>query len=251
MILDVAAVNIEPEGWPEPQRTDDNRRQHRRVDLAAIAAVSVADGPIAVWIVQNLSQGGAQLVGDPLLIPGQRFGMSLYLPGAPPLALTARALRRQVAAREARCAIVFDALSPQQAGAVASALEAAGSRTRSVTVSDLIVGPRGPVLAALVRELRDMGRTPRLVTSPLEAAAWLQRESSAATLIVAEKLMETRGWNVLKFVRDARPKVKRLVVAGLVHTFRLNMALRSGLADAVIEQPFDAAALAKKLAFDR
>jgi hypothetical protein len=62
--------------------------------------------------------------------------------------------------------------------------------------------------------------------------------------------MELDGWSFVEFVRNTRPNARRIIVASDVHSFRLNFALRSGLADAVVERPFQAATLARKLGID-
>lgn len=225
-----------------------NRRRHGRLKVAGVAAMTRPGNPIAVWVVQNLSEGGASVTGDPLPIPGQRIRLALYLAGKPPLWLMAKVLRRQIAGPGGKCALEFEGVSAEQRSAILDALQSEGSRPKGAPAANILVVGRAPqTLEALARELITLGHAPRVVGSPLEAAAWLQRESDVTTVMVEDKLIELDGWNFMKFVRDTWPNLKRVAVASAIHSFRLNIALRSGLADAVVERPFAAVLLARKL----
>ncbi len=226
-----------------------NRRRHPRVPVTAVATLATEGAPLAVWIVQNLSRGGASLVGvaDAILLPGQHLRFAIHAPGRRPLPLPARILRRQLATRAGRCAVVFDHLSPEQVAAIDETIEAAAVPPGASPAASLVVGRASIALGRLVQGLRPLGHEPRLVESPLDAAAWLQRERAAAAVLVEEASLDVDGFHLLEFVREMRPEVKRIAIAKGVHSFRLNQALRAGLADAVIEPPFEPAALAARL----
>lgn len=224
-----------------------NRRKHRRSQVPAVAVIPAEGGSVAVWHVRDVSLGGACIVGDAMLLSGQRLSLSLYLAGGPPLELSAKVVRRQLATRRGQCAITFEDLHPAQIATLAQAIEAWSDPARAPESPDtLVVASASPrLLPPLMRELRALGRTPRQVASSFEAAAWLQRDSAA--VLVEQDMIEVGGWNFMHFVRDTWPDVRRLVIAKDIHSFRLNLALRCGLVDAVVDKPFRAAALAAKL----
>lgn len=213
---------------------------------------------MSVWSVQNLSLGGASLVGDAPLTPGERVRLSLCLPGWEPISVTALVLRRQLATR-ARCALAFAPLEEATSRTLAAALEAwSGAQAGRgepgrpfeglVRCTDLLViADEVAAAAALGSAVTALGRTPFRVTSALEAAACLAGAPALASVLVHEDLLQHGGWALLPFVRDTRPNVRRLVVPAEVSSFRLNLTLRTGLVDAVVEPPFDAGALARKL----
>jgi hypothetical protein len=234
----------------EADRSAANRRRHRRVEVAGIATVTSEQGALTVWVVQDLSQGGLSLVGDALLIPGQHVPLTLHLPGQEPLALRARVLRRQLASRRGRTAMAFEALTDAQTRAVTAAVEQNAPRDRSAPrVAILVARPSASstTIAPLERELIALGLAARVASHPLDGAAWLQKEAGAAALLVDERLVEHKGWNLLDFTRETRPQVRRLVVASRVHGFGTDVSLRTGQADAVLERPFTAALLASRL----
>ena len=55
------------------------------------------------------------------------------------------------------------------------------------------------------------------------------------------------GWDFLQYLREYHEGLKRVLLVDGVGNFRLNLLLSSGLADAAIEKPWTAAALARKL----
>lgn len=235
------------QGEPDGARSSENRR-HRRVKVAAVAVVRPARGPAAVWVVQNLSLGGASFTGGPALAPGQRVEATFFVAGQPPLPLHVRLLRRQVAGSAGRCAVVFEDVTPEQAGAIQAALDAGVERGPGARA--LVVARRSRVLDGLCAELETLALRPRLVASPFEAAAWIQRDHEAIAVLVEDKLIEFEGWSLPAFLREVRPATRRIAIATDVHTFRLDMALRSGLLDALVERPFGAAALAARLGIE-
>jgi hypothetical protein len=229
----------------EPSNLVGNRRQHRRGRVPAVAVLPAPDKSVAVWFVRDLSIGGASIMGDSMLISGQRFALKLYLAGHEPLELAARVLRRQLAFRRGQCAVVFENVTAEQSAVLTAAIEAWKDPAAMPVPPDTLVASPSDVHGPLMRELAAIGRSALQVPSPFAAAAWLHR--GAVAVLVEQNLIEVGGWNFMNFVRDTWPQIKRLVIAKDIHGFRLNLALRSGLVDAVVEKPFRAAQLAAKL----
>jgi c-di-GMP-binding flagellar brake protein YcgR len=72
------------------------RRRHPRAAIAASAIVLAGSKFAGTFVVENLSAGGALLVGDPIVGIGQRIKVILTLITKPPVSLVAQLLRTEV-----------------------------------------------------------------------------------------------------------------------------------------------------------
>ncbi len=186
------------------------------------------------------------MIGEGMLLSGQRIPMRLFLAGTPPLDVNTRVLRHQLGTRKAECVVIFQDLSPAHNAIIDAAVEAGRVSGSALLAPDAFVVAADPQsVTPLLRQLTALGHTPQYVPSPMAAAAWLHERTVA--VLADQDLVEIEGWNFLQFVRDAWPHIRRVVIAKEIHSFRLNLALRAGLVDAVIQKPFRAAALASKL----
>ena len=235
---------------PRPRRTTGSlvvqpgeRRRDRRLVVPAVAAVTAAGKHLGIFAVADLSVGGALLVGDEPAGPGQTIEVQLQLPGHPLLALKARVLRRQIGGR--KCAIKFEA--PDAATAEAFAAARAQPRAMPAGASVMVVWNR-PGATTLPRDLGSQGVEALVVSRPLEAAAWLRAGGKQISCVLVDYLLAgSNTWDFLQYLREGHPEAKRILLVDGVGTFRLNLLLASGLADAVLEKPWTAAALLKKL----
>jgi CheY-like chemotaxis protein len=223
------------------------RRRHRRMAVPAVAAVSVAGKHLGIFAVADLSDGGALLVGEALAVPGQLVELLLQLPGHPVLKMKAKVLRRQVGpSRGKKCGVKFEPLDAATARAFAAAR--ADVRPVPAGASVLLLWQRPGGNAALQRELSSHGIVPLVAASALEAAAWLRAGGKQISCVLIDYLMAgSNGWDFLQHLREDHPDAKRILLVDGVGTFRLNLLLASGLADAVLEKPWTAAGLWKKL----
>jgi hypothetical protein len=223
------------------------RRRHRRVEVPAVAAVFSRGQRLGVFGVRDLSQGGVSIVGDALLVPSERIELLLQLPARPTLALAGRVLRRQVSSPKARsCAVVFEQLTGEQTASLSAALVTA--ELKGPPASVLVVWRRAGAGSPLERELIGAGHHPLFATTPLEGAAWLQVPGTRiGTVLVDSSLTKSGDWDFLQFLREQHASLRRLLIVDAVGSFRLNLMLRTGLAEAVLEPPFRAAALGRKL----
>ena len=236
---------------PRPRRTTGSlvvspaeRRRDRRLALPAVAALSVAGKHLGIFAVADLSVGGALLVGDEPAIPGQSVDVQLQLPGHPLLALKARVLRRQVGGR--KCAIKFE--TPDAATAEAFAAARAQPCAIPAGASVMVVWNRPGNATTLPRDLGSQGVEALVVKRPLEAAAWLRAGGKQISCVLVDYLLAgSNTWDFLQYLREGHPEAKRILLVDGVGTFRLNLLLASGLADAILEKPWTAAALLKKL----
>lgn len=224
-----------------------DRRRDRRLVLPGVAAVRAGEKFLGLFTVADLSAGGMALVGEALLLPQQLIEIDVQLPARAPLTLTGKVLRRGVSgARGRRCAIRFVGLSAATCAVLAEALEAAATPPSPATV--LVVWNRASGRSALERDLAEVSPAPLFATSPLEAAAWLRVPGGQLQAVLVDYLLAgSDGWDFLQHLREHHPQQKRILLVDGVGNFRLNLLLSSGLADAALEKPWTAAALAKKL----
>jgi hypothetical protein len=227
-----------------PEAQGRERRRERRAWVAGIAVVHGGGQSPSVWRVDNLSLGGASLVGDGAL-PAARLSLDLHVAGFPGVALEAKVLRRQLVTRAGRNAVKLVDVSEAQRQALGEIL-AADHAPSVVRRGALIVDGDSGRAPALSGELASLGFSVHRGTSPEQAAAWLQKET-AEILLLDASVMQTHRWSLLQFVRDTAPEVRRFVVAGEVVGFRLYYAIKAGLVDGLVEPEMAGEALARRL----
>ena len=227
-----------------PETQSGERRRAVRVSVAGVAVLQNGTQPPSVWRVSNLSVGGAGLVGDGAMIVG-RHALSLHVAGFSAVDLEVKVLRRQLVTRAGRCAVRFVDLSDAQKQALREIMAADHSPT-TVRRRALVVASDPARTRALFGELARLGFAVREEASPGQAVAWLQREETEI-VIVDERVVETDRWNLLQFVRDTAPEIRRLVIASDVRGFRLYYAIKAGLVEGLVEPTAAGEALARHL----
>jgi CheY-like chemotaxis protein len=229
-----------------PAAQGSERRRHRRIQVPAVADVRVGDKHLGLFAVADLSAGGVSLLGEALLVPGQLLALEVQVPGRTALQLTGKVVRRQVSGpRGRRCAVRFEGLTPEAVEALAATL--AQPAPELVPSPFLVVWNRASGRAPLERDLTGT-EPPLFVQNPLEAAAWLRVPSSKLEVVLVDYLLAgSHGWDFLQHLREHHPRLKRVLLVDGVGNFRLNLLLASGLADAALEKPWTAVALARKL----
>jgi CheY-like chemotaxis protein len=222
------------------------RRRHRRIAVPAVAAVSVGGKHLGIFAVADLSSGGALLVGDAQVVPTQIVDLQLQISGHRPLALRAKVLRRQVGpTRGKKVGVRFE---PCDASTMTALATACTDPKRLPPNTEVLVVWNRPGGSTLPRDLETEGVAPLVVASPLEAAAWLRTGDSKLECVLVDYLLAgSNGWDFLQYLREAHPDARRILLVDGIGNFRLNLLLASGLADAVLEKPWNAASLLKKL----
>jgi hypothetical protein len=214
--------------------------------VAAVAVVHSATRPPSIWRVTNLSVGGLGLVGDATLVAG-RHRVTLYAAGFPAMDLQVAVVRAQLATAGKRCGVRFVDVTPAQRDALAAMVAAdhtpaLGAHRALVLVADAARARH------LCDELAGLGYTARHEPSAGQSLAWLQREETEV-LFVDDSIIATDRWNLLKFVRDTTPDVRRFVIANDVRGgFRLYYAMKAGVVEALVEPSATADVLARHLA---
>lgn len=220
----------------------DRRRSYRAAPKNAFATVR-AQGGVATCAVADLSAGGALLEGRAAAKVGERVELRLRLLSGE-FAVTARVLRLRPGRDRTRVALAFDPTA-----ALEDALE-------EVIVADLarrrrplaVIAGRSRVEARpLARSLRFLGHRVVLASTPLELIHHLEGESHRVdTVLLAANLGHASGIDVARFLADAYPRVRRVLVewngrarrafADVVHTV-LPAPWSAELVRAALEHP--------------
>jgi hypothetical protein len=220
------------------------RREERRVPVSGVALLQGGGQAPAVWRLTNLSQGGAALIGDGTL-PSAQFALGLHVAGFAAVDLEAKVLRRQLVVRDGKCAVRFVGVGEAQKQALRDILAAdhsaaIGGRRALIVDRDDVKTP------GLSSELVALGFNVRRESAPEKAAAWLQREETEVVL-VGERIVAGHRWNLLEFIRDTAPEIRRFVLASDVRGFRLYYAIKAGLVEGLIPPDLAGEALARYL----
>lgn len=226
----------------EPPQSPD-RRRHPRTEVVATAMVFSSNRLHGTFLVQDLSAGGARLVGRVEAAKDDPLTVLLQFPGRAGFSVAARVARHDGRDGEARTAVVFVDLAPEEEDAIHEAIVVALARNAATV---LVIDREGPSRDALERDLRSLGHQAVSVTTPLEAISWLDRpDGRIATVLVDVSDGAAQGLEVLDFVGEHHPRIRRVVVG---EGFRSDLALRSGRAHRVLRKPWNRDALAETLA---
>lgn len=227
------------------------RRWHPRSAVVATAVVLTAKKYAGQYLVENLSAGGALLVGDARLEPGERLKMLLHLPGQKPISLSAEVIRRQVNdAQECLFAVAFRHLSPGIEDTIQQVVLAMLERLHDAShLEVLVIDDSREVCRALERDLRALGRRAVSAVTPLDAVGRLNDGARHIdTAIVDLRLGHADGLEFLTFLSDGHPGVRRILMSGNIRPCQLELAVTSGRAHAVLDKPWSRESLAKAIA---
>src|SRR5688572_22197486 len=101
----------------------------------------------------------------------------------------------------------------------------------------------------MVRDLRVLGRQAVAVTTPLDAIKYLQSPLARVEVAIVDYDLNTAdGRDVLAFLANDYPAVRRVLMSGCVSPEVLDRACASGQAHTAFAKPWDRARLADVLA---
>jgi CheY-like chemotaxis protein len=217
-------------------------RRHARSEVVATAVVFSAGQMHGTFLVQDLSAGGACLMGHFTTRPGTRLTLLLQFPGKPHFSVAATVVRHDtLGPTRERTAVNFVQLTAEQEDTIQEAIVATLERERARQAATvLVISPDDESRDALEHDLHALGVEAVAVSTPLEALAWLERpDGCIATIVVDVSPGAAQGLDVLDFVGENHPRIERVVMADEVRPFRLDLAIRSGRAHRVLRKPWD------------
>lgn len=217
-------------------------RRHARSELVATAVVFSTGQLHGSFLIQDLSVGGACLVGHFTSPPDAHLTLLLQFPGKPSFSVPATIVRHDtIGPTRARTAVRFVDLTATQEDAIQEMIVAALERERARQAATvLVVSPDDNSRDALEHDLHTLGVEAVTVSTPLEALTWLERPNGRiATVVVEVSPAATQGLDVLDFVGENHPRIDRVMMADEIRPFRLDLAIRSGRAHRVLRKPWD------------
>ncbi len=229
------------------QRRDE--RRHARGEVVGTAVVLAANNRYSgLYLVENLSAGGALLVGDSRTL-GEQVKLFLHLPGMKPMSISAEVLRQEGSDEESFVAVAFQNLSPKFEATIQEVVRATLKSLRdSAGPEVLVVDDSVGVRRALDRDLYALGRSAVSAATPLEAVEWLTDDTRRFdTAIVDLRLGHADGLEFLTFLTDDHPALRRILMSGNIPVGLLRLAVVSGRANAVLDKPWSRDSLAKVL----
>lgn len=212
------------------------------------AVVLAANRYGGLYLVENLSAGGALLVGD-ARTPGELVKLFLHLPGMKPMSISAQVLRQEGSEEECLVAVAFLNLSKKFEAIIQDVVLATLKTFRDIAGPEvLVVDDSAGVRRALERDLYALGRCAVSAATPLEAVDWLTDGSRRFdTAIVDLRLGHADGLEFLTFLSDGHPALRRILMSGNIPFSLLRLATVSGRANAVLDKPWTRDSLARVL----
>jgi len=166
--------------------------------------------------VENLSQGGALLHGEPAFPIRTPLRIQLSIPGHPAVTVDGVVTRHYGKGRNVpQLAVEFGYLSDDEQDTLEEAI--AGEVIRELSPAILICDARDWEGAALARAIDSLGYTPIRVKTPLGLIRHLITENPPIRAVVlGMHLRKTRVLDVASFLAEYYPDVRRILVRGRV-----------------------------------
>ena len=228
----------------------EKRRSNRgRLSASVVPAVLSRDGShLGCFKTIDLSAGGALLLGSPPVAVGDCVDVQLRLSVLRTVSLGAVLVREEGAGERAAFALAFidvaaDAQDDIQA-ALLAALEAAHA------ASALIVDGASEGCLGLQSDLGTLGHNTFLVSTPEDAVRFLEQPNKVSVALVERTASALDGLDVLTYLAQERPSIRRVLVAGTAGSSQLALALaphRHPCAQAVLLRPWTRGVLARAL----
>ncbi len=231
-------------------------RRWRRGAPAATARISTAGGhPVGHYKVDNLSAGGALLVGAPPVPVGSYVSIELRLPARLPVKVAAVVVRHEEDTDGgAAFAVLFHRVPSdvedmiQQAG-----VEALEKERRERIPVLLSLGEPAGGRYAVERAAAEMGRQLVCVPTPLDALRCLEDpHAHIEAALVGLEFGRSPASEILRFLADHFPEVRRIfLVDADTGAVVLQEVRAARIADAILLAPWNRAQLEEAVGHPR
>ena len=217
------------------------RRRHQRGEIVASCEVFSSVRHFGTYLVNDISAGGACLVGDAPLPVGEDVRLLLQLEGRAPIGIDGRVVRQDSPEGGDRIfAVSFTDLDGEEEDAIQQALVVELERVHARQLARVLVfrGSAEPD-ELLARDLREVGQESVVVATPLEAVAWLTGPGARfVTALVDLSAAAAAGLEFLEFLGSEHPRIRRVVLGAAESDFRAALAVHSGRAHAALPRPW-------------
>ncbi len=212
-----------------------------------MAAAVVSNGHYAgTYTIENLSAGGALLLGAPRLAMGDRVTLLLHITGTRQCAfsLVGAVVRQELrAGQEHAFAVAFREVRSEVRDLIENI--ALSSRTPAQP-GVLVVDTSRSVCHTLEGDLRSLGWWAASATTPLEALTQLDAPPlHIDTVVVDLRLGAIDGLDLLTFLAESHPALRRVLMSSEQRHWQLDCAIASGRAHALLDKPWSRESLLK------
>jgi CheY-like chemotaxis protein len=226
-----------------PRALSMERRRHARAAIVAGAVVWLSPERSARYVAKNLSLGGVLLGGGPLLAAGRTVRITLRLRGGATIMVDAELVRSGRAMDpHGGIAAAFRNLNASQEDAIQEALLSALEEERRGQILPrcaLVVDGEDPSRDLLSNELARLGHQVVSAATPLDAIVRLQDPDAHFDIVFVDlDSSNLRGTDLLVFLANHHPAVRRVVVSGRINAEQWRHNRFMNLDDEVLTKPW-------------
>lgn len=232
-------------------KRDLERRRYPRASAINLDAAVVAGGRTVVCSIESLSAGGMRVVGPLRVTPGEHVRVLLGSRGRSSRGLDAKVLRCEPR-NDTTCtvALVFHHVTQATQDAIQQLVLRSLEHRPAEANHVLVLDDEPAIRAALDRELGVLGFAARSVAAPLDLLRYLGDPAlEHATVLVDLRLCHEDGVNVLTFLSEDYPRIRRVVMSGACID-ELERCVTCGRAHALLQKPFSRRDLVRVLRCD-
>ncbi len=214
------------------------KRMYPRVEAAAAAFVCSSQKFVGAYLVENISAGGALLVGSEALAAEKEILILLQLPGHQHLNLWGEIThfgRRDE--NEYSFGISFVKVSPKMAESIRHVM-LSFLETKELPHCVLIADSNKDSRRALESELLAFGRRAVFAVDTMEVVVKLREPFARFEAVFVDLgIGPTGGLKVLEFLEMEYPNVRRILMSNPLRNCQPNLALAGGRAHAILGKP--------------
>ena len=220
------------------------RRRTYRINMPDVWAECSSNEDVGRYQVENLSQGGALLHGEPAFPIRTPLRILLSIPGHRAVRVDGVVTRHYGKGRDTpQLAVEFGHLSDDEQDAIEEAI--AGEVIRELSPAILICDARDWEGSALARTIGGLGFTPIQVKTPLGLIRHLIADNPPIRAVVlGMHLRKTRVLDVVSFLAEYYPNVRRILVARPSWRTR---KVAAGMVHEIVRKPWTAETLQRAL----
>jgi CheY-like chemotaxis protein len=229
---------------------DPERRRTARAAPKITAVLFRGGSAVGRYLVQNLSAGGVLLTGRRSVDLDDHVRVVLPFPGRDAVVVEGRVTRCASAGNGiAAVAVELRHRSPVTEDAIQQAmLDAILADDRRVRPAVLLVEDCEDVCERITAGLVAAGRRVVTAATPLAAVQHLEDPTeNIDTAFVDVSVGEADGLELVVFIRDEHPDIRRVLVQGTVRPSAAELMRSSELVHAVLDQGWDQDALSRAL----
>ena len=220
-------------------QSEHDRRRHPRASVVDVEATVSCRGTSVMCSVESLSVGGARLIGALHVAPGERLHLTLAWCEQEAYALDAHVLRADDRGDGTSVvALQFTRVAPAIHDAIQQLVAQERARERLARTWVIVLDDEPAIRAALNRELRALGLQARAVAAPLDLLRCLDDTAlNVGAAIVDLRLCHEHGTNVLTFLSEDYPRIRRVAMSGAQGP-ELERCVHLGWAHATLAKPW-------------